>query len=102
LALPAAVECLDDWYGLDTPGRGEWRVAGRAVLPRNIAQSSLVMVPAQDRIVPPLSAAALVDELPNAERFTPPLGHIGMVVAHEAPKEVWPKLARWLKGHAAP
>ena len=100
LALPAAVECLGDWYGLDTPGRGEWRVAGRAVLPRNIAQPSLVMVPAQDRIVPPLSAAALVDELPNAERFTLPLGHIGMVVAHEAPKEVWPKLAGWLKGHA--
>ncbi|MGA3305401.1 MAG: alpha/beta fold hydrolase [Stellaceae bacterium] len=101
LALPAAVECLGDWYGLDTPGRGEWRVAGRAVLPRNIAQPSLVMVPAQDRIVPPLSAAALAEELPNAERFTPPLGHIGMVVAHEAPKEVWPKLAGWLKGHAA-
>jgi len=101
LALPAAVECLGDWYGLDTPGQGEWRVAGRAVLPRNIAQPSLVIVPAQDRIVPPLSAAALADELPNAERFTPPLGHIGMVVAHEAPKEVWPKLAGWLKGHAA-
>jgi len=99
LALPAALECLGDWYGRDTPGRGEWRVDGRAVQPRNVQQPSLVMVPAQDRIVPPLSAAALADELPNAERFTPPLGHIGMVVAHEAPKDTWPKLAGWLKEH---
>ncbi len=99
LALPAALECLGDWYGKDTPGRGEWRVAGRAVVPKNVGQPSLVMVPAQDRIVPPLSAAALAEELPNAERFTAPLGHIGMVVAREAPKETWPKLAGWLKEH---
>jgi len=97
LALPVALECLGDWYGRDTPGRGEWRVAGRAVLPRNVEQPSLVMVPAQDRIVPPLSAAALADELPHVERFTAPLGHIGMVVAREAPKDTWPKLAGWLK-----
>lgn len=99
LALPTALECLGDWYGRDTPGRGEWKVAGRAVVPKNIGQPSLVMVPAQDRIVPPLSAAALAEELPKAERFTPPLGHIGMVVAREAPKETWPKLAGWLKEH---
>ena len=98
LALPVALECLADWYGRDTPGRGEWAVAGRDVVPRNVKQPSLVMVPAQDRIVPPLSAAALAEELPNAERFTAPLGHIGMVVAHEAPKATWPKLAGWLKG----
>jgi len=97
LALRVALECLGDWYGRDTPGRGEWRVAGRAVLPKNVAQPALVMVPAQDRIVPPLSAAALADELPHAERFTPTLGHIGMVVGHEAPNETWPKLAGWLK-----
>jgi polyhydroxyalkanoate synthase len=97
LALPVALECLGDWYGRDTPGRGEWRVAGRAVLPKNVQQPALVMVPAQDRIVPPLSAAALADELPQAERFTPTLGHIGMVVGHEAPNETWPKLAGWLK-----
>jgi polyhydroxyalkanoate synthase len=101
LALPAAVECLGDWYGRDTPGRGEWKVAGKAVVPRNIEQPSLVMVPAQDRIVPPLSAAALAGELPHAERFTPPLGHIGMVVAHEAPQATWPKLAGWLKEKGA-
>ncbi len=98
LALPVALECLGEWYGRDTPGRGEWRVAGRAVLPRNVQQPSLVMVPAQDRIVPPSSAAALADELPHVERFTAPLGHIGMVVAREAPKDTRPKLAGWLKG----
>ena len=98
LALPAALECLGQWYGADAPGRGEWRVAGRAVLPAEVGQRSLVILPAQDRIVPPKSAAALGDALPNAEVLRPTLGHIGMVVAHDAPRAVWGPLGKWLRG----
>jgi polyhydroxyalkanoate synthase len=96
LALPAGLECLSQWYGADAPGRGEWRVAGRAVLPAELRQPSLVILPAQDRIVPPKSAAALAAALPHAEVLRPSLGHIGMVVGHEAPKEVWAPLGEWL------
>jgi len=99
LALPVAREALGGWYGENRPGLGQWRVAGRPVLPQEVTAPSLVIVPRQDRIVPPLTAAALADRLPRAERLDPPLGHIGMVVGRAAPREVWGKLADWLKIH---
>lgn len=100
LALPAALECLRDWYGEDRPGRGEWRVGGKAIVPERIEVPSLVILPATDRIVPPLSAKALAAALPKATVMTPPLGHIGMVVARDAPKAVWPKLSAWVRAQA--
>jgi polyhydroxyalkanoate synthase len=102
LALPVALECLGGWYGDNTPGRGRWQVGAQPVLPADVAAPSLVVVPAQDRIVPPATAAVLADRLRGAERLTPPLGHIGMIVAREAPATVWQPLAHWLLGHAAP
>jgi len=60
-----------------------------------------VILPATDRIVPPLSAKALGAALPNASVMTPSLGHIGMVVARDAPKVVWPKLSAWVKERAS-
>jgi len=101
LALPSALECLREWYGEDQPGRGEWRVGGKAIVPQEISVPSLVILPATDRIVPPLSAKALGAALPNASVMTPSLGHIGMVVARDAPKVVWPKLSAWVKERAS-
>jgi polyhydroxyalkanoate synthase len=98
LAVEVARECLGRWYGEDLPGRGLWHVAGEVIRPALIDQPSLVVVPAQDRIVPPATASALADELPQAERMTPRLGHIGMIVAREAPNAVWVPLASWLLG----
>jgi polyhydroxyalkanoate synthase subunit PhaC len=99
LALPVAQECLGGWYGDNTPGQGRWQVSARPVLPARVSQPSLVVVPAQDRIVPPATAAVLADRLRGSERLTPPLGHIGMIVAREAPATVWQPLARWLLEH---
>lgn len=97
LALPVVEEVLSGWYGENLPGKGQWRVAGRPVIPEEIEMPSLVLVPRQDRIVPPLTAAAITDHLIDATRLDPPLGHIGMVVGHAAPEAVWQPLARWLK-----
>lgn len=100
LALPSALECLREWYGEDRPGRGEWRVGGKPIVPEEVAVPSLVILPATDRIVPPLSAKALAAALPKATVMTPPLGHIGMVVARDAPKVVWGKLSEWVRVRA--
>jgi polyhydroxyalkanoate synthase subunit PhaC len=102
LALPVAQECLAGWYGDNTPGRGRWRVGARPVLPAKLTTPSLVVVPGQDRIVPPATAVALADGLRQSERLIPPLGHIGMIVAREAPAVVWQPLARWLLAQAPP
>lgn len=96
LAAAVAREALFDWYGRNTPATGAWRVAGRTVEPEQVAGPALVMVPARDRIVPPASARALADRLPNATRADIALGHIGMVVGSAAPTRAWSTLIDWL------
>lgn len=96
LAAPVAREALFDWYGRNTPAEGGWRIAGRPVTPEQVNAPALVMIPARDRIVPPASARALADRLPNATRADVALGHIGMVVGSSAPKRAWSTLIDWL------
>ena len=96
LALPVAEAVLAEWYAENATARGQWRVAGQIIDPARCAMRALVVVPAQDRIVPPGSARALGSALPNAETWTPTLGHIGMVVSREAPRVVWEPLRDWL------
>lgn len=100
LAGPTARECLLGWYGDNLPGKGQWVVGGKRIVPRRINRPALVMVPSSDRIVPPLSAAALADPkrgLRNATRLDLPLGHIGMVVSSRARELCWTPLIDWLK-----
>jgi polyhydroxyalkanoate synthase len=100
LAGPVARDCLIGWYGDNLPGTGGWVVDGHAIVPANIKTPSLVMIPSGDRIVPPLSAAALADPargLKDATRLDVPLGHIGMVVSSRARALCWTPLIDWLK-----
>lgn len=100
LAGPMARECLVGWYGDNLTGTNKWTVGGKAILPHKIKRPALVMIPSGDRIVPPLSAAALVDPkrgLKNATRLDVPLGHIGMVVSGRARALCWDPLIGWLK-----
>lgn len=100
LAGPTARECLVGWYGDNVPGEGKWVVGGRRIVPSKIKVPALVMIPSGDRIVPPLSAAALADPekgLKNAKRLDLPLGHIGMVVSGRARDLCWTPLIEWLR-----
>jgi polyhydroxyalkanoate synthase len=100
LAGPVARDCLIGWYGDNLPGSGKWVVGGKRIVPSKIGKPALVMIPSGDRIVPPLSAAALVDPkrgLKNATRLDLPLGHIGMVVSGRARELCWTPLIDWLK-----
>jgi polyhydroxyalkanoate synthase len=92
-----ARECLAGWYAANTPARLAWRVAGRVVDPAQFTRPTLVVVPAQDRIVPPASARALATALPAAHSLQTPLGHIGMVVSNAARDSVWDPLATWCR-----
>jgi polyhydroxyalkanoate synthase len=95
MALPTARECLGNWYGANLTAAAQWRIAGKAVDPTRLEVPALVVLPEQDRIVPPPSAIALADLLPRAHRLSPSLGHVGMVVGDRAATEVWQPLARW-------
>jgi polyhydroxyalkanoate synthase len=96
LAAPVAREALFGWYGRNTPAIGDWRIAGRTVIPEQVTVRALAMIPARDRIVPPASARALAERLPNATRADVALGHIGMVVSAGAPSRAWTTLHTWL------
>ncbi|CAN5777619.1 alpha/beta fold hydrolase [soil metagenome] len=100
LAGPTARECLIGWYGDNLPGTNRWMVGGRRIVPAKINVPSLVMIPSGDRIVPPLSAAALAEPkrgLKRATRLDLPLGHIGMIVSGRARDLCWTPLIDWLR-----
>jgi poly[(R)-3-hydroxyalkanoate] polymerase subunit PhaC len=96
LAAPVARECLGDWYGKNVTVRGEWRIGDRTILPQLVSLPCLTILPGQDRIVSPASAAALAESLPAAKVLRPAAGHIGMIVSAVAKQRVWRPLADWL------
>lgn len=96
LAAPVAIETLAGWYGANTPATGTWRIGESAVDPRRCVIPSLAVIPAGDRIVPPGSALALADMLPNGETLRPAAGHIGMMVGSRAERDVWRPIADWM------
>ena len=97
LPAPVAEECLGGWYGDNTPGAGRWRVGGERVDPAALRIPTLIALPAQDRIVPPESAAALARLIPHATVLRPAAGHVGMVAGSHARAELWERLLPWLQ-----
>jgi polyhydroxyalkanoate synthase len=96
LAAQVAHECLGDWYTKNVTAKGDWRIGGESILPERVSLPSLCILPGQDRIVPPASAAALAQSLPGAKVFRPAVGHVGMIVSAAAERRVWQPLADWL------
>ncbi len=96
LTAPITRTLLGAWYTDNAPAHGEWSVAGTVISPLAAYQPAYVLVPQQDRIVPPASAEALGAMLPNAVTQTVETGHIGMVSSHRAPVLVWQPLTAWL------
>lgn len=97
LARPVAVECARSWCRDNDPAQGLWQVAGRPVLPAELAAPALVVLPSRDRIVPPRSAEPLASAIPGARVLRPPFGHIGMMASKEAPAAVWQPITQWLQ-----
>ncbi|CAN0528604.1 unnamed protein product, partial [Laminaria digitata] len=96
LAADVARACLFGWYGDNSPANGTWEVSGQVIDPTRIACPTLGIIPAQDRIVPPASAQALIDKIPTAAALTPQAGHIGMMVGGRAETQLWKPLTDWL------
>jgi polyhydroxyalkanoate synthase len=100
LAAPVARETINGWYGQNLTAEGKWLIAGAPVTPAKIETPTLCLIPTGDRIVPPASALALAEALPNATVMQPEAGHIGMMASARAQKTVWEPLATWLAAHA--
>ena len=95
LAAPVARECIGGWYGENSPAKGNWIIAGQAIRPEQLDIPAIALIPARDRIVPPLSALAVADALPSCQTAHVDAGHIGMVVGSGMKKAVWAVLRDW-------
>jgi len=96
LAAPVAREALSGWYGANTPGRGQWRVAGLAVNPAALTIPAFCAIPARDKLVPAVSARALAEKLSRCSAIEPSAGHIGMVAGTNAESSLWRPFAAWV------
>jgi polyhydroxyalkanoate synthase subunit PhaC len=72
LPLPAARELIEDFFGADLPGKGEWLIGERRMTD-TIPVPLLNCTASRDRITPAVSA-------PSGRREDIPAGHVGMVV----------------------
>ena len=72
LPFPAARELVEDLFGRDLPGCGEWRVGGQTVIDR-LSAPTLHLTAERDLIAPPQTAAA-------GNVVAIPSGHVGMIV----------------------
>ena len=97
LAAPVAREALGEWYGRNTPARGEWCVAGLPVTPADWRGPAFLAIPARDRIVPPASALPLAAAIPGARVHLAQAGHIGMVAGEGAEAALWRPLLEWVR-----
>lgn len=88
------------WYRDNETARGCWQVDGDTVAPDRIQCPTLSIIPQKDRIVPPASAAALAEALPNSSRLTVATGHIGLMAGNNAPSAVWAPFSEWIESLA--
>jgi polyhydroxyalkanoate synthase subunit PhaC len=72
LPLPAAKELIEDLFGRDVAGSGEWSVGGRSVTDA-LDVPLLNLTAGNDRIAPAATA-------PAGDSVSIPAGHVGMVV----------------------
>jgi poly(3-hydroxyalkanoate) synthetase len=97
LAAPVARACLGEWYGENATAEGDWAIAGAPVDPRRLAHPAFIAIPNRDRIVPPESASALVELIPQATVHRPAAGHVGMAAGRRAEAELWRPLRDWCR-----
>jgi len=65
--------------------------------PKDISLPCHIVTPVRDRIVPPKSAMALLDVLPNASHYIAPGGHVNMIAGLGAEQNLWPDILNFLK-----
>ena len=59
----------------------------------------LSIIAEKDDLVSPMSSLAITDYISSKEKtvFKHPGGHVSLCISNEAHKELWPKVAKWIK-----
>ncbi|MDR2416995.1 MAG: hypothetical protein LBD15_02395 [Holosporales bacterium] len=80
---------LGPWFLENSLCTGCWPLFKRSLLPEQIQVPVLLAAPSKDRVVPPMSGKTLSESLPNCTFISPPVGHIGALVSHQAKEIFW-------------
>jgi polyhydroxyalkanoate synthase len=87
---------VEELYRKDALLGGSFRLSGRRVSLSSIEVPVLAVTFEHDNIVPPKSAAVLLEKVSGpTERIHLPGGHVGAMVSRSAAATLWPKLSGW-------
>ncbi|MDR2412486.1 MAG: alpha/beta fold hydrolase [Holosporales bacterium] len=85
------------WFLENTLATGQWRLLGEVLVPERLEVPTLVVMPLQDRVIPPASGQVLSQRLRSGKVLYPPVGHIGALVSHQAETLFWKSCLSFLK-----
>ncbi|HVB11843.1 MAG TPA: class III poly(R)-hydroxyalkanoic acid synthase subunit PhaC [Nitrososphaerales archaeon] len=93
---------IKDLYQKNLLVKGEFAIDGKKVNLKRIDMPLLNIVGEEDNIVPPDSSTPLNDLTSSKDKETIsfPSGHIGISVSGKAQKELWPRVAEWIREHS--
>jgi polyhydroxyalkanoate synthase subunit PhaC len=93
LTLAAGRDLIENGYGGNLTGRGDWHVGEARVDPGALACPTLAIASTTDRIVPAATTP------PADERIDLCLGHVGMMIGGRAEAMLWSPLSAWIAVH---
>lgn len=97
LARTVAIETFVDWPQANALHTGTFKIGRKWIAPEAVKCPSLVVIPANDRIVPASCAEPLTERLSRCDVLTPTLGHVSMVASERAKEAVWKPIADWIQ-----
>jgi polyhydroxyalkanoate synthase len=89
LSTPFVQNTLSSWFLENSLCTERWLLFKRPLLPKKIQIPMLLAAPSKDRVVPPASGRTLSKSLLNCTFISPPVGHIGALVGHQAKEIFW-------------
>ncbi len=91
-----AHDCLIGWAQENQLATGKWQLGGKTIDPKGIRMPTFISMPKNDHVVPYDCALPLARAIRQAEVINPSAGHVSMIVGHNAKRELWQPLDKWL------
>lgn len=96
-----ARDCLIHWASDNQLMLHRWKVQGSILSPPTLTCPTYMIIPRQDKIVPPSSTAPLVELFQECHVHRPDTGHVGMFVGGHAKEQCLRPMVHWMQQMAA-
>lgn len=98
LDAPIAEDMLLNWYGSNTPLKGQWQVRGTPITPQSLEMPLHITLTQTDILVPLASSLPFVGQTKGATVHMAQSGHVSLVAGRRAKSQFYEPLVGWLKG----